>query len=205
MYIALLTLCAFFLGGCAPRYTDFFPYHDNGTKKPFVSLLPMYDTVESKASDMFSKELISQVRNELMSDGTVYCLPVALDVRVLDATPLDELVHTTDLGLFKRFQKTDFVVVTELLEYKIVPYKRQTTTPLYVADIPDEAAKVIKIAVRLNIIDNRPNSPKHVRQEIIRSNHMVPKDESKVNYAMVHSRLSRDLKEKIEITVSIKK
>lgn len=204
--LALALLCIAF-GGCSPRYADFFPYYDNGTKKPFLTLLPAYNSVPGE--DAFTEQLGKQIRNRLKRRGKIYCPPLELADRVLTTVSLNELAHTSNLALFQKFQGSDYVCLIELTEYKTVPYKRNTITPLYIASLPDDAAKVLMIAARLNIVDIRGPVPKFVRQEIVQSNHMVPfdfpLDSNGVNLNMVRSRFARDLEQKIEQTVCVKK
>lgn len=203
MYLYALVLFCLAFGSCSTRYSDFFPYYDNGTKKPFLTLLPAYNSVPGE--DGFTDALSKQIRNRLKRNGKVYCPPEELANRVLRTVSLKELAHTSTLSLFQKFQGSDYVCLVELTEYKIVPYKRNTITPLYIASLPDEAARVLMIAARLNIVDIRGATPKFVRQELVHSNHMIPLDPNEVNLNMVRSRFARDLEEKIEQTVCVKK
>jgi len=190
-----------FVASCAPRYADFFPYYDNGTKKPFVSLLPVYNSLGTAQTEAFAQNLSKQIRRKLKTTGKVYCPPESIDARVLESVPLSELVQTASLDVFKRFQGSDYVTTMDLIEYQIVPYKRQTITPLYIANLADDQAQVLKIALRFSIIDIRGQVPKYARQEIVHSNHMIPLDANQANFDMVRSRLARDMEEKIERTV----
>ena len=42
MYAIIIALIVYLFCGCGPRYSDFYPYHDNGTKKPSLVLLLSY-------------------------------------------------------------------------------------------------------------------------------------------------------------------
>lgn len=199
----ILTVLAF--AGCSSRYADFFPYHDNGTKKPFVTLLPVYDEIQDAKSEQFCDLIGRQVRNRLKRRGKVYCPPEALDRKVLQSQPLEELAHASNLEPFKKFKGSEYVCLVNVIEYSTVPYKRNTISPLYLADIDHREARVLMIAARLNIIDIRGPVPKFVRQEVVHSNHMIALDPNEVNMDMVRSRFARDLEEKIEQTVCVEK
>lgn len=205
MHFVTLFVVAFLLSACTQRYADFFPYHDNGTKKPFVTLLPTYNANQSKGSEEISQSLTKQVRNRLKRNGKIFCPPEELANKVLQTIPIEELVRANEMELFKKFPNTDYICTIELAEYKIVPYKRNKISPLYLADLPADAADVLMLAARLNIVDIRSSVPKFVRQEIVQSNHMIAKNPEIQNISMIRSRLARDLAEKIEKAVCVKK
>lgn len=205
MQFILLLIVSFFVGGCSARYADFFPYHDNGTKKPFVTLLPTYNASQVEGSEEIARPLTKQIRNRLKRKGKVYCPPEELALRTLRSVSLEELAHTKEIELFKKFTGTDYVCLMELAEYKITQYKRNMFNPLYIASIPEESADVLMLAVRVHIVDVRDSPAKYVRQELVQSNHMIPRDFAEANIDMVRSRLARDIAEKIEQTVCVKK
>ncbi len=201
----LLVLLCLIFAACSARYADFFPYHDNGTKKPFVTLLAVCDDSEQPKPDSFCPQLSKQVRNRLKRHGKVYCPPDELAQKILSQYSLSDLAHTSDLELFTKFKGSDYVCLIDLIRYETVPYKRNTISPLYLTNIPDQDARVLMIAARLNIVDISGSVPKFVRQEVVESNHMISSDPREVNLDMIRSRFARDLEEKIEQTVCVKK
>lgn len=214
MYKTLLALLCLVLSACQNRYADFFPYHDNGTKKPSFTLLPVVNDTNSPllGGAGFSEELTKAVRNRLKRTGKTYSPPVAEVKRELSGVSVKELADSKDLKKFSRFKGSDFVVVLDTVSCEVLPYKRGAFKPLYAADIDYETAKVLSIAMRLEIIDLKGKEPKIARMERVVSNHMVTPEsirraESGDSDALelVRSRLARDLAIKIEETVCIKK
>jgi hypothetical protein len=152
------------------------------------------------------------VRNRLKRTGKLYSPPISQTQKELGAATVKELGNTSDLKLFNRFRGSDFVVVIETVESQVVPYKRGAFKPIYLANIQEEEAKVLQLAMRLKIVNIKGKEPKLARMELIRSNHMLSaQDLAKAEKGdlavleMVRSRLARDLAHKIEETVCVKK
>ncbi len=212
MYKALLIAVMCAVSACQSRYADFFPYHDNGTKKPSFTLLPVVDDTHNPLLKGFSEELTKAVRNRLKRTGKTYSPPIAEMRRDLGSASAKELADTKDLKMFSRFKGSDFVVVLDTVDCQVVPYKRGTIKPLYPADIDHDTAKVLMIAMRLEIVDLKGKEPRIARMELVKSNHMITDEvleqAEKGNMQaleLVRSRLARDLANKIEETVCIKK
>lgn len=207
----LLGLLALTTIGCNRQYSDFFPYHDNGTPKPHVALVPMMEACKPNEPWDVSKDFSMQIRNKLMHHGRIF-VPTEGDLKKqIASTTKGELVNSKDLMPFLYFQPAHFVVVTELVDYEVVPYKRGAIKPLYVAHIPADQAEVLKMKVRLRIIDIRGGEPKLIRQEMVDSNHMITKEALKRSEALhgteafqsselgiAYGRLINQLVEKIE-------
>jgi hypothetical protein len=212
MYAIFLAAIVCLFCGCSPRYSDFYPYHDNGTKKPSLTLLPLLDETNNPLAAELPVMLTKAVRNRIKRQGKMYIPPPDKMQKVLKTVSIKELAETHNLKQFSAFQGTDFVVVMELSECQVVPYKRGTIKPLYIANIDERSAKVLMLAVRLKIVQISGKEPKIVRQELVRSNHMVT-DEQMAHASkgypealeMVRSRLSRDIAQKIEETICVKK
>lgn len=211
MYAIFFALFCVLTAACAPRYADFFPYYDNGTKKPSVSLFSVYNDTEIPFAGNFPVELSKGVRNRMKRAGKIYCPPIAQTQKEMGAATVKELTTTADLKLFSRFRGTDFAVCMELVECKVVPYKRGAFKPIYLANIDEDDAKVVSIATRLKIVNLKGKEPKLARMELVKSNHMISNEELKSAekgnrgaLELVRSRLARDLAQKIEETVCVK-
>lgn len=209
LFVLLLAVAA---TACAPRYADFFPYFDNGTKKPSFTMLPVYNETTNPLVADFPQELSKAIRNRLKRHGKTYSPPLAQMQKELAGTSVKELAATSDLKQFLRFKGTDFVVLLETADCTVVPYKRGMVKPLYLANIDQNRAKVLMIAMRLEIINLKGAEPKVARMELVKSNHMVSDDELERAEAgdaraleMIRSRLAHDLAQKIEETVCVKK
>lgn len=172
--IATLFLVLLF-GGCSPQYSDFFPYHDDGTPKPYVALLPVIDESEQKLPWNFPQEMSTRIRADLMKQGQLFLPSLADMQKKLAATSEAELATGSDLMPFLYFQPAHFVIVLELIEHSQVPYQRGKTKPLYIANISPEDAEILMMKVRMRIVDIRGGEPRLIRQEVIQSNHMIPK------------------------------
>ncbi len=210
----LLLLCVpLFFCGCRTRYSDFFPYYDNGTKKPSIALLPVYDgldvqekkTLETLFPGNFPDTLTNSVRNRLKREGKIYIPPKGAIQKMLNSISEKSLASDRELTLYKRIQGTDYVCLMELASIQVMPYKRGAIKPLYLADIREEDARVLAIAVRVKIVDIRGSTAKMVRQELVQSNHMIVKELPKQQLSLVSARLGRDLAQKIEETLCLKK
>jgi hypothetical protein len=211
MYAIFFALLIALFSGCSPRYSDFYPYYDNGTKKPSLTLLPMIDEAKNPLAANLAPQLSKAVRNRIKRVGKMYIPPPEKMQNALRVVSLKELAATHNLKQFLAFQGSDFVVVTELSEFQVVPYKRGQIKPLYIQNLDPREAKVLMMAVRLKIIQLSGKEPRVVRQELVRSNHMLSLqqvaslskgDEDTID--MVRSRLSRDLAEKIEETICVR-
>jgi hypothetical protein len=209
---ALLLLVCLLAYSCGPRYADFFPYHDNGTKKPSFTLLPVFNDTTNPIAQDFPIELSKAIRNRLKRNGKTYSPPVSVMLKELGNTNLKELAESHDLKPFSRFKGTDFVVLIETAECSVVPYKRGSIKPLYAADIDLPTAKVLTLGMRLQIINMKGIEPKVARMELVKSSHMMSPETieratkgDKAALEMIRSRLARDLSTIIEETVCVKK
>ena len=205
-------------GACKAQYSDFFPYHNDGTPKPYVSMVPVYDESDSKLPWNVSDELTAGIRKNLMSEGKIYLPPDRELKKGLQVVSQKELTLSKDLMPFLHFQPAHFVIVLELIEHKIVPYQRGKIKPLYPSFTPDQEACVLMMKVRFKVVDIRGQDPKVIRQEIIESNHAMSKNaiaESIMAHSdrvfgsselgIAHARLERDLAERIQKITSYQK
>ena len=197
--------------GCTSKYSDFFPYYDDGRPKPSIALLPVADISQNKPSWDVAGELYDAMKYRLMREGKVFIPPEDQIIIKAGSCTTQELMDTSNLRLFERFQPSQYVVIVELLDYKQVPYVRGKITPLYIASISADNAKVLMVKLRLRIIDIRGKTPRIVRQEIIESNHMIEENAladsarlkkteaySSSPIGIAHARIVRDMVKKID-------
>ena len=208
----LITIClALLCAGCKSQYSDFFPYHNDGTPKPYVTMVPIFDESRNGLPWNVSEELTVGIRNCLKKEGKIYIPPEKDLKKAMSSVTQKELTSTKDSMPFLFFQPAHFVVVLELLEHKTVPYQRGKIKPLYPAFTPDDEACVLMMKIRLKVVDIRGSEPKIIRQEIVESNHAMSKDamvksiiarENRVfgtsPVGIAHARLERDLAAQIE-------
>jgi hypothetical protein len=199
--------------GCSPRYSDFYPYYDNGTKKPSLVFLPVINDTKSPLATDMPIDLTKAIRNRIKRQGKMYIPPSDKMQNVLRNISLKEFAEPNSLKQFQHFDGVDFVVSTDLVDCQVVPYKRGEFKPLYVSHLKAHDAKVMMLAVRLKIVQLvTGKEPKVVRQELVQSNHMVSDEDVKLALKgdknaleIVRSRLARDLASKIEETICVKR
>jgi hypothetical protein len=207
----LLTACALTLASCGgPRYVDYFPYHDNGMAKPAVALLPTLDrthceTTEASAAD----DIMSEMRYQIMDSGQLYVIgSKQLDPAIACMGSIDPMGN--DISYSKQFGPCEFLVVTELIDHKYVPYVKGI--PFLHAFHGQYCNQVLMMKVRIRMIDLRGSKPCIVLQEIIESNHMISPinnpDGARLSgnltayraspVSIAHQRIARELMERIE-------
>ncbi len=206
-----LLLGTVFLAGCGPHYVDTFPYYDDGRCKPAVAILPIKDVSQCGLSWNLGDELYEDIYDELVDRGHLYILPEqVVETYVAKTQGVDYFGR--DLSFTESFGKSEFVVIMEFIEHDIEPYVRGKYSNLY----PTRNAAcshVLKLRVRIRVVDVRCDTPQIVLQEIVQSNHMIPIDKDsfdankdawgKENYCnsffySAHKRLAYDLAERIE-------
>lgn len=151
----LLLGCLLLLSSCGgPRYVDFFPYHDNGCKKPEVVLMPV--RVPEACPQELSTDLMADLRLQLMDHGQLYLYDQSEVEAVL---PKDKEIdfYNKDLSWTKRYQCADFVTVVEAIEHRPYNYPCGCNMPYYV------------IKLRLKVIDVRGECPRVILYELLES------------------------------------
>lgn len=204
-------LSALILASCGgPRYTDYFPRHDDGTLKPHVVFLPVRSNCQIDLPWDTSAEITQGVRNEIMNNGDLFFFSPQKIQRDMEACG-DVDYFGQDLSFTQCFCGADFLVISELIEHRYCPYEKGKYKPIY--QVQCACSKVLAMKLRVRIIDLRRDKPRIVLQEIFTSNHMLPvytdstdystcgygtKGYSSTQIGMAHYRLSRDFANRIE-------
>jgi hypothetical protein len=218
MRVLISLIAALVLGSCSPQYSDFFPYHDDGTPKPYVALIPVFDETHEKLPMDVTGAFSKQIRYLLMKQGKLF-LPTQNEMsRKLKDSSKQELTATNDLMPYLHFQPAHFVVLLELVEHKEVPYQRGKIKPIYTASIDPDRANVLQMKMRLRVVDIRGGEPRLIRQEVLESNHVIPKNAvaegvdmkdseafSSTPLGLAYARFERDIAQKIEKITSYQK
>lgn len=218
MRVLISLLIALSFCGCQPQYSDFFPYHDDGTPKPYVALVPVIDETHEKLPMDVAPEFSKQIRYLLMREGKLFLPPEKEIKNRLKDSSKQELLSTTDLMPYLHFQPAHFVVVLELIEHKEVPYQRGKIKPIYTAHLDPDNANVLQMKMRLRVVDIRGGEPRLIRQEVLESNHVIPKKAvvdsidlkdkeafSATPLGLAYARFERDIARKIEQITSYQK
>jgi len=171
-YVLMFVLC--FISACgSPQYSDFFPYHNDGTPKPSVALLPVFDKTKTVAMNNVSQDLSQKIRLELMHHSKLY-IPTAAQLKQQQLScSQDDLLNSKDLMPFLHFQPEHFVVVLELVEFEQKPYKKNAVNLIYPPHVRRDEASMLSMKMRLKIVDIRGQEPKLIRQEIIPTNYVL--------------------------------
>ncbi len=207
----IVLLACFTLWGCQQKQAEFIKYRDDGQMKPRVAFLPVIDRSSQQLPWNVSTELTEGMRLQMMHGGNVYLTETGL-VRNAFETRSPEEWLTEDLSAYNIFSGDhDFVVVLELTEHGKEPYQRQEVRPVYPAK--GEIDSVLKMAVRIKIIDIRQEYPVVVLNQYLHSNHLIPKRRKPVDYqangwkaerfrdtpvGAAHARLERDVVAQLE-------
>lgn len=162
---AFLILIAVGCGG--PRYADYFPYHDDGTAKPKVALMPL---INSSLCDLpwdFSEEISEGIYYKLMDSGWFYAVsPKEMGAGWAKRNEID--FFSNDFSYARDFSNTDFIVATELIEYSVQPCDPCTLIPKPSFD-HHPSNLLMTVRLRLKIIDIRYREPKIVLYEVFKT------------------------------------
>lgn len=165
----LLTLLAV---SCSHSQMDFMSrFHEDGRVKPSIAIASMLDTTSFDASWNLSEEITQGVMQQLASAGTIY-------VHTQEESPFTENPFSADLSWMKReFQGEEFVAFLELVEHEFAPVRTKGISL-------QEASSNLNMAVRIRVIDLRPDAPRIVLQEMVRDSYFVPKTLIPTDYSV---------------------
>jgi len=165
--ILLLTIVLLSLSACGPRYGDFYPCHDDGTVKPRIVLLPTKDcTGSNERADYF----FQNIRYKLMDCGDMYVFSEESVHHQLDKMGNISFFNH-DISFAKNFGGADFIVATEIAE---------CSSDIY-GEVEDKCMpphlqrkNLLKVSLRVRVIDLRGDVPTIVLQEITTRHLLVP-------------------------------
>lgn len=178
-FLYLLLLCVGFVG-CCPTYVDFFPCHDDGSRKPTIGLLPAIDRSGGSLCWSLADEITGGIRNTLCCDGQVFIPSPEQMQYIVEKMPETDFLGK-DLSFARKFAHQDFIAIIEIMEHREIPYQRGMG-PLY----PNNCQafnNVLFIKVRLKIIDLRNQCPRVAFQEIIEGFHKIPCGAEYIDYS----------------------
>ena len=169
----ILFFCLIISCGCSREYSDFFPNHDDGTLKPSCVIVPTVFEDSVKNGERFSAQITQNVLGLLKHHGKIF-VPQKVDTNSVRSVEfLRHVMTMKNLDQLKKFRPSGFVVFMELLDYKVIPYKRGQIKPLFITGQMPDDPRVLSLRLRLVIVDVRNKVPTVIRQEIIQSNHIV--------------------------------
>lgn len=137
-------------------------FHEDGRVKPSIAIASVLDTTSFDASWSLSEEFTEEIIHSIASSKEVFVHPK-------QESPFTENPFGSDLSWMKReFQGEEFVAFLELVEHEFTPIRSAGVTA-------QEAPSNLNMAVRVRVIDLRPEQPKVVLQEMLRDSYFVPK------------------------------
>lgn len=189
MLRTFLSLClAFLLAGCAD------PCHVCKTSveapvcvskpRPKMALMVMKDSSDCAVPWDMSAEL-TQAFRAYAQQCSKLCWQTEKNAGLSTWDSCSMNPFGNDLFFTKKLCHSDFLVALELLEHDVVPYADQALSPAFPAEA-QWCSSVLAMKVRLRIIDLRFECPRILKQEIICSNYLIPREAERVDYFKMH-------------------
>jgi hypothetical protein len=167
----LILSCLFFVS-CAGRFDHRaqYVYHDDGTAKPKVALIPVFDRSGAETSWNLSDELTEMIENRMDQTGQFY---ITQDFETLGKV----LMNQADLNPFfeemnwvkESNSATEFLIFVELVEHKVTPSNSKGIFSLTMLQ-----SYTLDMSIRIRVIDIRGQSPKVILQEITQQSFHIP-------------------------------
>lgn len=207
-------MMAFLFAGCGPRYVDYFPFHDDGTPKPRVALLPILNNTPDCVPWDISSEINAGIRYKGMCHGHLFLLSdneIASHMQGIG--PID--YFGVDISNFKKICDADYVVAMELVGHEVY-----CSDQCDLSHIPLQKYRwksVLEMKVRLRIVDVKCSKPRIVLQEVLTCNYAIPLGREYMDYTrcgwgnsaffetpcgMAHERLISDLVCRMETVIT---
>lgn len=199
--------------GCGPRYVDYFPFHDDGTPKPKVALLPIMNHSQICAPWDISSELNSEIRYKAMCKGSLFLISEEdIGCALQRVGKLD--YFGSDFSYANHFCDVDYIVAVDLIEHEIVSRDKCDCS-----HIPFQKYKwnsLLQMKLRLRIVDIRCSKPRIALQEILACDYAIPSGCEYMDYTkcgwgsgvysqtpwgMAHERLASDLVSRMETII----
>ena len=157
--ILLFLFVSLFTISCGPRYVDYFPYHDDGTPKPQVALLPVIDVSSVNLPCNLSNDMTTSIRYEIRNSGELYLLSTEeINGALHHLGNIDSF--DCDQAFAQQFCEANFIAVIEFVKQEVFPCIK-------------EGMSLLKLSARIKIIDIRCKAPRVISQEIVSNDYLV--------------------------------
>lgn len=185
-YLFFMTFALLCLSGCTRSTRDTTLFQSNGRQKPIVAVLPVLDRSGTNGLTWeLSRELTDEIRKRIYDSPKIYLL------REGGSAELAEILNenTPDSigpSVLDNLNAAEFVVVSELIEQKQVPYgagSRVSADEENTKPFRTETGSLLTLAMRLRVFDLRHEKPKIILQEVINKDHVVCRPYSNSDYA----------------------
>ena len=156
--------------GCTTRYqtSQQFPFHDDGTAKPKIAVVPAFDHSKSSLGWDLSKEFTDSITEKLIQTGHFY---LTSDFVMLTSERVSSLginPFCEDLSWLREMHSTsEFLIFTEIISHNIKP-KESLFFPLSII-----RSSELNLAIRIKVVDLRPNEPQVILQEIFEDRYTI--------------------------------
>lgn len=173
--LGAIFLTALFCVGCSKTCCDTGLYEKTGQMKPIVVVLPVIDrtggvdlpwNVAAEMTDEIRRRVFDSSRLYLLREGGTPEMAMTL------ACPNP---HEIQPGALRDLGASEFLVVSELVDQKQVPYGLQTQKA-------EETGAVLSVKMRVRVIDRRDPEPKVVLQELLEYDHIVARPYLNTDY-----------------------
>jgi hypothetical protein len=153
-----LTLLLF--TSCAERHfsANDFPFHDNGSPKPKIAIVPVLANKPFNESWDLSEELTETITNNFLETKKFYITKdfAVLGKHLKNLNEINPLIEDVN-WLYENASSSEFIVFFELVEHSLEPLPSL---------IPPQSYE-LKMAMRVHVLDIRSSEPKLVLQELI--------------------------------------
>ncbi|MCB1118498.1 MAG: hypothetical protein KDK65_00905 [Chlamydiia bacterium] len=163
------------LVGCGRHQEDFFLYHEDGTPKPKVVIVPVMDETEQDNGQQLAQDVCGALVETLKQRERLYVLPTEGEPHRLNPDDF----FGKDINFAKNYPNADFVVVLSLMEHGLVPYVKD---PREGIGHTIAGQSQLKMQMRTRVIDVRGGrAPKIVLQEKRGVDHYVVQKRGREN------------------------
>jgi hypothetical protein len=154
---------------------DYFPYHDDGTPKPRIALVPVINSSQSNSPVCLSEGLTQNLSEVLMGRGGCYVLSEdGLGPEWNDMISSTDLLNQELPPVFC-LKNVDFVVVLELFEHCLEPVEKN----IHSFPFTPSWNTMLMTKMRVKVIDVRWTPPRLILHEIVCGEYKVPKKYSR--------------------------
>jgi hypothetical protein len=204
-YIALAMT---FMCGCQNDSQTTSAVSSKSSHKPCVAIVPLIDSSSHQLDWNLSEEITCLLCTKLDQRGTLQlALPGKIKMQTKRLKELKNPFEEDIQWVKKAFAEEEFVVFLEMIEHEEVPH--QTGSPAPAESLPAD----LNICVRIQIIDNRSQTPYLALSEIIQDSHFVPRQFTHYNFdqapwnteeftlspvGIAHTQLIKELRTRIE-------
>lgn len=210
--LSALIACFAVVGCSGPRYADYFPYHDDGTAKPRVTLMPVINSCNCDLPWDLSEEFTESLYYELMNSGQLYVLsPQEIGQVWAKSGQID--FFGMDMGFAREFCNADFIVALELIEHSASPCSSDACKQ---GSDFHPCNRNLCIQMRVRVIDVRGQMPRIALYEIAKTNYSFTSVYDNIDYekcgwgceryektpcAIAHQRMIQKLTNRLEESI----